>query len=57
MILVYGQNLDVVQAPKIRITVSPMERRRRRSLGRKRRIVPETECPEGSLCTIQQVVL
>ncbi|XP_073500882.1 plexin-B1 isoform X1 [Phyllobates terribilis] len=54
VILVYGQNLDVVQAPKIRVTVSPMERRRRRSLGRKRRIVPETECPEGSLCTVQQ---
>ncbi|KAM9327228.1 plexin-B1 [Gastrophryne carolinensis] len=55
LILVYGQHLDVVQAPKIRVTVSPMERRRRRrSLGRKRRIVPETECPEGSLCTVQQ---
>ncbi|XP_068110109.1 plexin-B1 isoform X3 [Hyperolius riggenbachi] len=54
VILVYGQNLDVVQAPKIRVTVSPMERRRRRSLGRKRRIVPETECPEGSLCSVQQ---
>ncbi|XP_071984334.1 plexin-B1 isoform X2 [Engystomops pustulosus] len=54
LLLVYGQNLDVVQAPKIRVTISPMERRRRRSLGRKRRIVPETECPEGSLCTVQQ---
>ncbi|XP_063797087.1 plexin-B1 [Pseudophryne corroboree] len=53
-ILVYGQNLDVVQAPKIRVTVSPMERRRKRSPGRKRRIVPETECPEGSLCRVEQ---
>ncbi|XP_018413476.1 PREDICTED: plexin-B1 isoform X2 [Nanorana parkeri] len=54
VIMAYGQNLDVVQAPKIRVTVSPMERRKRRSPGRKRRIVPETECLEGSLCTVQQ---
>ncbi|XP_029456975.1 plexin-B1 isoform X2 [Rhinatrema bivittatum] len=53
VILVYGQNLDVVQAPKIRVMVSPLERRRR-GLGRQRRIIPETECPENSLCSVQQ---
>ncbi|XP_063282819.1 plexin-B1 [Pelobates fuscus] len=53
-IFVFGQNLDVVQAPKIRVTVSPIERRRRRSLVRQRRIVPETECPENVLCRVEQ---
>nr|XP_033782092.1 plexin-B1 [Geotrypetes seraphini]XP_033782094.1 plexin-B1 [Geotrypetes seraphini]XP_033782095.1 plexin-B1 [Geotrypetes seraphini]XP_033782096.1 plexin-B1 [Geotrypetes seraphini] len=53
VILVYGQNLDVVQAPKIRVVVSPLERRRR-GLGRQRRIIPETECPENALCSVQQ---
>uniref|UniRef100_A0A8C5R5T8 Plexin-B1 n=1 Tax=Leptobrachium leishanense TaxID=445787 RepID=A0A8C5R5T8_9ANUR len=53
-IFVFGQNLDVVQAPKIRVTVSPIERRKRRSLGRRRRIVPETECPENILCRVEQ---
>uniref|UniRef100_A0A8B9MYG7 Plexin-B1 n=1 Tax=Accipiter nisus TaxID=211598 RepID=A0A8B9MYG7_9AVES len=42
---VHGYNLDVVQKPKIRVTVSPSERRRR-GLGRWRRIIPDTECPE-----------
>ncbi|KAF2988052.1 hypothetical protein EK904_005428 [Melospiza melodia maxima] len=50
---VHGYNLDVVQKPKIRVTVSPSERRRR-GAGRWRRIVPDSECPEGSLCSIQQ---
>ncbi|XP_053324893.1 plexin-B1 [Spea bombifrons] len=54
VILVFGQNLDVVQAPKIRVTVSPVERRKRRSLVRNRRIVPETECPENVLCRVEQ---
>ncbi|KAM4721609.1 plexin-B1 [Rhinophrynus dorsalis] len=54
VIFVSGQNLDVVQAPKIRVTVSPVERRRRRSLVRRRRIVPETACPENALCVVQQ---
>uniref|UniRef100_A0A8C6J1L7 Plexin-B1 n=1 Tax=Melopsittacus undulatus TaxID=13146 RepID=A0A8C6J1L7_MELUD len=43
---VHGYNLDVVQKPKIRVTVSPSERRRR-ALGRWRRIIPDTQCPEG----------
>ncbi|XP_009950250.1 PREDICTED: plexin-B1, partial [Leptosomus discolor] len=50
---VHGYNLDVVQKPKIRVTVSPSERRRR-GLGRWRRIVPDSECPEDALCTVQQ---
>ncbi|KAM8929898.1 plexin-B1 [Pelodytes ibericus] len=54
VILVFGQNLDVAQNPKIRVTVSPIERRKRRSLGRQRRIVPETECPEHVLCHVEQ---
>ncbi|EMP30067.1 Plexin-B1 [Chelonia mydas] len=53
VIRVHGHNLDVVQNPKIRITVSPSERRRR-GLGRWRRIMPETECPQNALCSIQQ---
>uniref|UniRef100_A0A8B9GFK0 Plexin-B1 n=1 Tax=Amazona collaria TaxID=241587 RepID=A0A8B9GFK0_9PSIT len=50
---VHGYNLDVVQRPKIRVTVSPSERRRR-GLGRWRRIIPDTQCPEGTLCSVQQ---
>uniref|UniRef100_A0A8C2TY34 Plexin-B1 n=1 Tax=Coturnix japonica TaxID=93934 RepID=A0A8C2TY34_COTJA len=50
---VHGFNLDVVQSPKIRVTVSPSERRRR-GLGRWRRIIPDTECPKDALCSIQQ---
>ncbi|XP_028906939.1 plexin-B1 [Ornithorhynchus anatinus] len=53
-IRVHGQNLDVVQTPRIRVTVSPWEqRRRRRGLGRKRRMFPETECPSDALCSVQ----
>uniref|UniRef100_A0A670K5J5 Plexin-B1 n=1 Tax=Podarcis muralis TaxID=64176 RepID=A0A670K5J5_PODMU len=52
-IRVRGHNLDVVQWPKIRVTVSPLERRRR-GLGRWRRIIPDTECPENALCSVQQ---
>ncbi|KYO26306.1 plexin-D1 [Alligator mississippiensis] len=53
VIRAHGRDLDVVQRPKIRVTVSPPERRRR-GLGRWRRIVPEAECPESALCSIQQ---
>lgn len=75
IIRVSGQNLDVVQEPKMRVTLSPPDtlppRRRRsirgrggRSLSRGRdhrgsmkrwrRIVPEAECPEGTLCHVKQ---
>ncbi|KAJ8260057.1 hypothetical protein GJAV_G00176570 [Gymnothorax javanicus] len=71
LIHVSGHNLDVVQEPRIQVTVSPFEpsqsrrRRRRRStsrergdqlLWRRRRIVPEHGCPEGALCSVKQFV-
>nr|XP_046222171.1 plexin-B1-like isoform X2 [Oncorhynchus gorbuscha] len=75
MIRVSGQNLDVVQEPRIRVTLSPLEslsprkkRRTRRSsrdgesrvrhteipLKRQRRIVPEPDCLEDSLCVVKK---
>ncbi|XP_031142493.1 plexin-B1-like [Sander lucioperca] len=75
IIRVSGQNLDVVQEPKMRVTLSPPDtlppRRRRsfkgrnegsrnrgqdrrRPLKRWRRIVPEADCPEGTLCHVKQ---
>uniref|UniRef100_A0A8C3FUW5 Plexin-B1 n=1 Tax=Chrysemys picta bellii TaxID=8478 RepID=A0A8C3FUW5_CHRPI len=58
VIRVHGHNLDVVQNPKIRITISPSERRRR-GLGRWRRIMPETECSQNfeELCLINSSYL
>jgi len=65
VIRVSGQNLDVVQEPKMRVTLSPPDklpprRRRRRKRSeeppkRWRRIVPEADCPEGTLCHVRQV--
>lgn len=76
IIRVSGQNLDVVQEPKMRVTLSPPDTlppRRRRSIVRRskgvltryrdhrspmkrlRRIVPEADCPEGTLCHVKQV--
>uniref|UniRef100_A0A670ZBX8 Plexin-B1 n=1 Tax=Pseudonaja textilis TaxID=8673 RepID=A0A670ZBX8_PSETE len=52
-IRVRGHNLDVVQWPKVRVTISPLERRRR-GVGRWRRIIPETGCLENALCSVQQ---
>ncbi|KAL6120090.1 plxnb1 [Pungitius sinensis] len=75
IIMVSGQNLDVVQEPKMRVTLSPPDtlppRRRRSARGRSeggpnggrdrrgalkrwRRIVPEAECAEGTLCHVKQ---
>ncbi|XP_069383096.1 plexin-B1-like isoform X3 [Paralichthys olivaceus] len=71
IIRVSGQNLDVVQQPKMRVTLSPPDTlppRRRRSSGRRkegrkdhqgpvkrwRRIVPDTDCPQGALCHVKQ---
>ncbi|XP_045063275.1 plexin-B1 [Coregonus clupeaformis] len=75
MIRVSGQNLDVVQEARIRVTLSPLEslsprkrmRTRRSSrdgesrvrcreipLKRQRRIVPEPDCPEDTLCVVKQ---
>uniref|UniRef100_A0A3B3C2H0 Plexin-B1 n=1 Tax=Oryzias melastigma TaxID=30732 RepID=A0A3B3C2H0_ORYME len=52
IIRVSGQNLDVVQEPKMRVTLSPPDRS---LLRRWRRIVPEASCPEGALCHVKQV--
>uniref|UniRef100_A0A8B9KNF4 Plexin-B1 n=1 Tax=Astyanax mexicanus TaxID=7994 RepID=A0A8B9KNF4_ASTMX len=57
VIKVSGQNLDVVQEPRICVTLSPLETT---FLGRKRRKrksdgIPEPGCPEGSLCDIKQI--
>ncbi|XP_070695230.1 plexin-B1 [Pempheris klunzingeri] len=75
IIRVSGQNLDVVQEPKMRVTLSPPDTlppRRRRGINRRkegslsrrqdhqgplkrwRRIVPEADCPEGTLCHVKQ---
>ncbi|KAM8862546.1 plexin-B1-like isoform 2-T2 [Spinachia spinachia] len=74
IIRVSGQNLDVVQEPKMRVTLSPPDtlppRRRRSARGRSeggltggrhrgplkrwRRIVPEAECPRGTICHVKQ---
>ncbi|XP_068996867.1 plexin-B1 isoform X2 [Embiotoca jacksoni] len=75
IIRVSGHNLDVVQEPKMRVTLSPPDTlppRRRRSVNRKknrsltggqdhrgplrrwRRIVPEADCPQGTLCHVKQ---
>uniref|UniRef100_A0A8D0DBF8 Plexin-B1 n=1 Tax=Sander lucioperca TaxID=283035 RepID=A0A8D0DBF8_SANLU len=51
IIRVSGQNLDVVQEPKMRVT---LRQDRRRPLKRWRRIVPEADCPEGTLCHVKQ---
>uniref|UniRef100_A0A671U5W7 Plexin b1a n=1 Tax=Sparus aurata TaxID=8175 RepID=A0A671U5W7_SPAAU len=51
IIRVSGQNLDVVQEPKMRVTLIPTRYRDHRSpMKRLRRIVPEADCPEGTLC-------
>uniref|UniRef100_A0A673ZNP0 Plexin-B1 n=1 Tax=Salmo trutta TaxID=8032 RepID=A0A673ZNP0_SALTR len=53
LIRVSGQNLDVVQEPRIRVTVSPLECKDI-PLKRQRRIVPEPDCPEDMLCVVKQ---
>ncbi|XP_026776837.2 plexin-B1 [Pangasianodon hypophthalmus] len=73
VIRVSGQNLDVVQDPRIRVTLSPLgpqfqgrKRRKRKSerhagrddrlwpLKRDRRIIPDSHCPEDSICDVKQ---
>uniref|UniRef100_A0A4W5LW78 Plexin-B1 n=1 Tax=Hucho hucho TaxID=62062 RepID=A0A4W5LW78_9TELE len=54
MIRVSGQNLDVVQEPRIRVTLKSRVRRREIPLKRQRRIVPEPDCLEDSLCVVKQ---
>uniref|UniRef100_A0A8C7QVI3 Plexin-B1 n=1 Tax=Oncorhynchus mykiss TaxID=8022 RepID=A0A8C7QVI3_ONCMY len=47
MIRVSGQNLDVVQEPRIRVTLKI-------PLKRQRRIVPEPDCLEDALCVVKK---
>uniref|UniRef100_A0A8C7DBA0 Plexin-B1 n=1 Tax=Oncorhynchus kisutch TaxID=8019 RepID=A0A8C7DBA0_ONCKI len=49
MIRVSGQNLDVVQEPRIRVTLKSRVRRTEIPLKRQRRIVPEPDCLEDTM--------
>lgn len=49
-IRVCGQNLDVVQTPRIRVTVAMRASRPGQGLERRRRVVPETACSPGVSC-------
>ncbi|XP_022353448.1 LOW QUALITY PROTEIN: plexin-B1 [Enhydra lutris kenyoni] len=49
-IWVRGQNLDVVQTPRIRVTVAPRALLPSQGLGRRRRVLPETACSPGASC-------
>ncbi|XP_012915945.2 plexin-B1 isoform X1 [Mustela putorius furo] len=49
-IWVRGQNLDVVQTPRIRVTVAPRALLPSQGLGRRRRVIPETPCSPGASC-------
>uniref|UniRef100_A0A5F9CKA1 Plexin-B1 n=1 Tax=Oryctolagus cuniculus TaxID=9986 RepID=A0A5F9CKA1_RABIT len=49
-IWVRGQNLDVVQTPRIRVTVAPGALRPSPGQGRRRRVVSETPCAPGASC-------
>ncbi|KAM9185721.1 plexin-B1 isoform 2-T2 [Dugong dugon] len=49
-IWVRGQNLDVVQMPRIRVTVAPRALRPDQGLGRRRRMILETACSPGASC-------
>ncbi|XP_054406805.2 plexin-B1 isoform X2 [Pongo abelii] len=53
-IWVRGQNLDVVQTPRIRVTVVSRMLQPSQGLGRRRRVVPETACSLGPSCSGQQ---
>uniref|UniRef100_A0A2K6SL59 Plexin-B1 n=1 Tax=Saimiri boliviensis boliviensis TaxID=39432 RepID=A0A2K6SL59_SAIBB len=52
-IRVHGQNLDVVQTPRIRVTVVSRMLQPSQGLGRRRRLVPETACSLGPSCSGQ----
>ncbi|XP_068414092.1 plexin-B1 isoform X5 [Eschrichtius robustus] len=49
-IWVRGQNLDVVQTPRIRVTVAMRAPGPGQGLGRRHRVVPETACSPGASC-------
>ncbi|XP_066207914.1 plexin-B1 isoform X2 [Saccopteryx leptura] len=50
---VHGQNLDVVQTPRIRATAAPRALRPGQELGRRRHVSPETACSPGTSCAAQ----
>ncbi|XP_055985797.1 plexin-B1 isoform X2 [Sorex fumeus] len=50
---VRGQNLDVVQTPRMMVTVVPRASWPGQGLGRRRRVIPETACPAGASCGLQ----
>uniref|UniRef100_U3F4G2 Plexin-B1 n=1 Tax=Callithrix jacchus TaxID=9483 RepID=U3F4G2_CALJA len=52
-IRVRGQNLDVVQTPRIRVTIISRMLQPSQGLGRRRRLVPETACSLGPSCSGQ----
>ncbi|XP_035131256.1 plexin-B1 isoform X1 [Callithrix jacchus] len=54
-IRVRGQNLDVVQTPRIRVTIISRMLQPSQGLGRRRRLVPETACSLGPSCSGQHV--
>ncbi|XP_029286967.1 LOW QUALITY PROTEIN: plexin-B1 [Cottoperca gobio] len=67
LIYVSGHNLDVVQEPRMVVTISPFEsiskntrRRKRRSgehredRGKAARMLPEPMCPRDTLCSVKQ---
>ncbi|XP_072797302.1 plexin-B1 isoform X1 [Vicugna pacos] len=49
-IRVRGQNLDVVQTPRIRVTVALGAPWPGQGLARRRRVIPETACSPGASC-------
>ncbi|KAF3829173.1 hypothetical protein GH733_003437 [Mirounga leonina] len=49
-IWVRGQNLDVVQTPRIRVTVAPRAPQPGQGFRRRRRVIPETACSPGASC-------
>ncbi|XP_004704039.1 plexin-B1 [Echinops telfairi] len=52
-IRVRGQNLDVVQTPRVRVTLTPRAQQPGQGLGRRRRVIPEPACPLGASCAGQ----
>uniref|UniRef100_A0A8B9LS65 Sema domain-containing protein n=1 Tax=Astyanax mexicanus TaxID=7994 RepID=A0A8B9LS65_ASTMX len=54
VIHVTGHNLDVVQEPRIRVTVGSVTNTEvdQGLLWRQRRIIPEPDCPENTLCSV-----
>ncbi|KAM6169751.1 plexin-B1 [Rhynchocyon petersi] len=49
-IQVHGQNLDVVQTPRMRVTVAPKALQPGQGPGRRRRVIPETACSPRTSC-------